>query len=127
MSMLGAAEPKQGIGMLDLGDRAAFARETLVVSGDVDVPTSLTSATYNPSGAGGGSSKALITHEGANIRWWAAKTDAGTVLTPTFEQGHLHRQGDPVIELESSSEIKNFRVLRVEPGNISTIQVQYFH
>ena len=124
MSMLGQAEPKQGLGMLDLGEAAAFARETLIIPG---TSTALTATVYNPSGSGGGASKAFITHEGANIRWWAAKSDDQTVLTPTEASGHLHRETDPPIVLESSSEITNFRALRVETTGVSTLQAEYIH
>lgn len=123
MGMLGQAEPKQGLGMLDLGEAAGFARETLIIPG---TSTALTSSVYNPSGQGGGASKATIGVEGANIRWWAAKSDAGTVLTPTEANGFLAVHGD-VIELASASEITNFRALRVETNGVSALQVQYQH
>ncbi|KKL63450.1 hypothetical protein LCGC14_2174980 [marine sediment metagenome] len=79
--------------------------------------TSLTAATYKPSGNVPPTKRAVITVEDAHVRW---RTD-GTAPTQTV--GHL-TQIDGVIILETLSDIINFRAFGLSSTS-STLHITY--
>ena|SRR3990167_10297420 len=91
----------------------AFGYESLTVSNSVE---NLTSAEYTDSD-GNRAVKALITIEGAQIRWRIDGTD------PAANEGHLSNPFDNIV-LNNSSDVRNFKAIRV--GLIdATIRVTY--
>ena len=107
-------------GMLELNDRQGFDTETLQVGVGV---SSLTETKYKPANEDTAKA-ALITLEGANIRYWSSSRTLGGVVSPTAEEGHLVKDGGQV-GLDSYNSIRHFRYLRVEDG-VTKIQVEYY-
>jgi hypothetical protein len=91
--------------------RMTFANETITVGSSA---TPLTNAVY---AARPGASLALLTVEGASVRWWASGS------TPTASEGHLAQPGC-VIELSDPNELRRFRAIRAASSD-AVLQVSY--
>lgn len=93
----------------------AFTHESVSVAELTS--TSLTAATYTPTGNVPPTKRAVITVEDAHVRWRADGT------APTETVGHL-AQIDSVIVLEALTDIKNFKAIGLSPTS-ATLMVTY--
>lgn len=87
-----------------------FAYESIIVTATAKA---LTSATYD------NATRAELTLETAQIRYWCSGTD------PTSSEGKVVEIGDQII-LNSATQIAGFKAIRTG-GTSGTLRVEYFH